>query len=735
MRTKLTASLLLLSVFSTAHATKIILKSGDWIAADNGSCVLYSDVGGGLFGGNSYRIMFTKPKKNPGPTDINILMTGSNNPKSLNINLQDDSVLSFADMGPTGQKKQTSTWYIPQNTASLISQLENGKDIKVLAADGSRDPNKKFSADGFKRVKDKLEEVCLNRQPVYDLAFEDSFILKRDSINVASITPDQVKELKKSLNAGYSVHLAIVGTRGDLMKLQGKFQNQLTEQQNLIARIDNLGNREIPGIIQSQQQNDGLEANSRSQLDQTNVTISQQRSQLSGAQSQLTTARNVIAPFEAEHADRESRAVSARRSVNDEGARLSDIDNSMRASQARINELSSEAGQLQNQNSRLENDLRYARQNRARAEMDSRNYRPREEATRRLQADALYQSARRELPGIQNSIQIVENALNDAKGKLLARQTELRVCQSKTSLVENMSTERIPAQEHERRPRPDGDRPHRPRPDGDQTPTNPEPTPAPTQPTPAPTPTDPAPSTTSTAPDCTSQINAVNQAQQVVATLENQRKDSRSRLEDVQRRITQIEARVDNEVARIDADLRDRATVAARQENNLLAQISVNNRRLEVIANVEIPQQQNSINQLSNERPAVQSRYNQDAPLANRLEGELSAFERRVGWDAKVDAVNSAESLLAQRSNDLNRSLSQKQSLETQINRCQQDRTSLAADLVDAQNRKLQAENRLQVVTNSLVPYEQEKSRLEQHVNDLKGQLASQAQDFESKLP
>ena len=753
MQMKPIASLLFLAVVSTAYAKpspKRLYSSGDWTLEDTDKknpealCVAYTTA---EYGRTIYRLEFAHSKKLPGPTEVLIRIQGTPGASSYTIKLKDESVLAFPSAGEVA-KNQSLLWNIPQHTGSLIAQLEDRRDLRLSPADGSRDQRLEFSSDGFKRVKEKMQEKCLQNQPAYDLAFEEAFILKRDEINPLGMTPEQVAELRRVLNAGYAVHLGIKGTQDDLIKLRAKFQNQLNERESLNNRIADLANREIPAIIQAQQNNDALEASSRAQLQQVTVTIGQQQNSLNAAQSQLNAARNILAPYEAEHAQREASARSARSSANQSAARLSDIDNGLRSADARIRGLSNEAGSLQNANARLESDLRYARQNRLRAEADARSFRPQEERMRRLQSDPLYQGARRELPSLQNNVRIAESALNDGKGKLVARETELRVCQTRTSFIEKSSMERIPAQERPRGPnynpnpgdrpgRPgQGDRPERPgRPGNTQpTPTQPAPTqpdqPAPSQPTQPTTPTQPDVST----PDCTSQQNAVNQAKLVVTNLENQLRAARDRQSDVERKMDQIERRVSMEVDRIKDELNARAISAMRQEDNLNSQLGVNIRRLEVIANVEIPQQQNIINALQNERPSVQARYNQDAPLASRLESELAAFERRVGWDAKVQAVNTAENLVAQRSNELNNSLSQKASLESQIGRCQQSRTSLAAQLVDSQNRKVQAENRLAQVLQSLAPFENERARLEQQQGDLQNQLAATAQDFESKL-
>lgn len=758
MQTKLIASVLLLSVFSTAAFARPreIYTDGSWKVEDmdkknpNALCIASTSVEAGNV---IYRLEFAKSKKLPGPAEVLVRVQGkAPGASSYTITLRDEAVLSFANAGEVIPKKQHLLWNIPQHTERLMAQLMDRKNLKLKPADGSRDQRIEFSADGFKRVKEKMEEKCLNNAPLYDFAFEEAFIIKRDAINPLGITPDQVKELRRILNAGYSIHLGIIGTRQDLVKLQAKFQSQLNEKESLIVRIDQLGSREIPSIIQEQRENDSLEATSAAQLKQTITIISQQQSSLNAAQAQLNTARTVIAPYEAEHADRSSRAQSSRSAVNAGAQRLSQIDSGIRSAEQRIHQLSSEAGSLQAQNNRIEQDLQFARRNYALAENDVQRFRPREEAERRLRQNIGYQQSVRELARIENELQIVRNGLNDARGRLLARETELRVCQTRTSFIQKSSLERIPAQERPRderprgpnydpnRPRPEGERPDRPnRPNQpDTTPTQPT-VPAPTTPTvpTTPVPTEPTPTapTTPTVVDCTSQQNAVNTAKQVVASLQSQENLVQARFQDVNRDVQRIENRTQEEAQNIERDLRQRAREAAAQVVSLENQRNFNINRVNIISGQDIPREQNIINSLSSERPSVQARYDQDVPVANRLEGELEAFERRVGWDAKMTAVQTALSLVSQRTSDLNRSLSQKSALESQINRCQRERVELATLLAQTRERKLQAEVRLEQVKQSLVPHDQEKARLEQQDSDLRNQLASQSQDFDLKLP
>jgi chromosome segregation ATPase len=163
--------------------------------------------------------------------------------------------------------------------------------------------------------------------------------------------------------------------------------------------------------------------------------------------------------------------------------------------------------------------------------------------------------------------------------------------------------------------------------------------------------------------------------------------------------------------------------------------INSNSHRINVIASMELPQQQRILDSLQSERPGVQAQYNNDLPNANRLEAELDSFERRVGWFAKVQAVSDSTQSLSQRRSELNNSLSLKTSTESVISRCISERSRLNNQLAAQQSQKSQSENRLVQVRQSLQPFEQEKSRIESSASDLQNKLAGEATQFESQLP
>jgi hypothetical protein len=751
MRLKILASIAMLSVFSTSYA-KEIYSSGDWKLDDlsdkknlNGACILSTSSEAG---NADYRLEFVHSKDKKVPTEIQIRKEGKG-ALAWTATLIDGSVMAFANSG--NFNKQDVLWNIPQNSSALVDHLEAKKDLKVKPADGSKDMKLQFSSSGFKKAKEKMEEKCLGKATLVDSAFEDSFLNNKHPIDPMKVNPEAIKELRRLLYSGYEVHVKIGDNGGEMNALRTRFQSQLNESNSLRSLIDRLGNSDIPTTIQNSKNNDDLEARKRSELASTNSLIVSQKSSVSAAEATLAKAQAAIAPFEDEHGSRLQSSQSARQSVNQLASRLNTIDQGVAQTNARINQLNNEAGALQDSSNRAQNDLRMARMERGRAEQDFRAFDPRQEVRRRLSMDRMFQDANRELPPLQNAVDSLERALVDARGRILAREAELRVCQSQsTTGYYAQELSRLPAQE--RAPRDNngngpggngngggrGGRPGNNDGDNRNPPNNPTPTPNPT-PVPTPpvvvptTPSAPAP-TPSTGPDCSVQIESLRQAKLVEADLGNQSRDAKQRLNASRSRAEGIENRVNGEVERQRNDLAQRAEGARRRTEMLEGQIMNNDRRIDMISRSEMPQQMNILNSLQNERPGVQSQYDQTVPVAARLDSELAGFERKVGWEAKVDAVENSNQVLDGRRNDLRNSEALKRSTENVILNCQSERNRLNAELAARQLQKSQSENRLVDVKKSLEPFELEKSKIETSASDLKNQLAGIAVQFETKL-
>lgn len=750
MRFKILASVALLSVFSTSYA-KEVYSSGQWTLDDlssrsqpNASCIAFTEA---EISNTLYRLEFIHPKDKLAPTEVFLRIGNSRAAKSWKATLKNGKTLSFSYLQKNGRNEES--WNLPQHNGDLLAQLEDRKDIDFRPADGSRDVRLKFSADGFKRVKEKMQERCLKNAPLIDTEFETAFILNKEDINPMDLSVDEVKELRRLLNLGYNVHLDIQKNKNDVVALGNRFKNQINESKSLTSLIERLTSSDIPKTISDIRSNDDLESTKKSELAQINQDIGVQNTSISQAERTLQTADAAIAPFQNEHSSRSESVQYARNQVNQNGSTLNQIDNSIASTSSRIDQLNNEAYNLQNQNNSLRVELRDARSDLQRSNQMFRSFDSRQETRRRIQDDRAYQANRRDLPSYESALASLARALAEARGKLLTREAELRACQARTAFITSeFGAYRIPAQtrpnrdgqDRPTRPTPTEDRPDRPeRPgrDSEDRPTRPG-NPGPTTPTPGPTTPTPGPTTptTPTTPtvDCSAQVEAVRVAKAVETDIQGQHRDAVQRLEGVQTRMNMIENRIENEVETERAALAQRANQAERRLAQVESTLISNERRIEIISNQSIPQEQNTLYSLESSRPAVQSQYEQNTANLSRLEAELASFERRVGWDAKVSAVNNATNTLNERRNILARTMALKRSTESVLSNCQAERTRLNNQLSARQLQKAQSENRLVEVKKSLEPFEQETSRLEGVANDLKNQLSGHAIQFENQI-
>ncbi len=768
MRFKIAAAALMLSVFSTSYvfasnSPKELYNDGDWTLEDsskydpNGGCFAFTTA---EVGNTIWRLEFFRPRNKLAFTEVNIRQQGRG-ALSWTATLNDGSVLSFANGGQAG--RSTLFWNIPQKSDDLVSQLEGRRSLKLKPADGTRDVRLEFSADGFRNVHRKMEEKCLNNLPLIDSAFEDSFFTKKDTINPANISADAVKELRRLISVAYDVTQNIKANSNDINDLRNKFSNQLNEASALNSLIDRLTSSLIPSTIKNSQNNDALEASSRGNLDRINSEITKQNASVASAQVVLNSAQAKVDPLQGEHDSRSNNAGNARRQSNSEANRLNQIDSGIASANSRINQLSSEAGSLQNNNDSLDGQVRVARGEAIRADQDYRSFEPRREVRRRLEFDRAYNDAQRSIQNYQRNLDITERALNDAKSKSLVKQAELNACQSqpRVGFFDAGISFRLPAQSTDTMPRgphyhPPGEQNTNPTDDrgngsgpgrggnrpAPTTPTSPAPTapvptptaPAPTQPT-APTPIQPTAPTPAPAPDCSAQSEALRQARVVEQSIQGQRNEAATQLNNIDQGMRNIELRVNAEVERERDNLARRAAETQNRANGLQLQMDSNSRRIAQISAQDIPQQQNILYSLQNERPGVQASYNQDAPNSDRLESELAGFESRTGWNSKVQAVNDATQALSFRRSELNNSLSLKAQTESTISRCGSERSRLANELSNEQQQLSQSNTRLVDVNKSLEPFNQQKSDLEKKGSDLKNQLAGLSTQFESQLP
>ena len=744
MRSKLISAALLLSVFSSAYAKEII-KSGRWVLDDRdpkdpkANCMAYTSE---KIGKVTYYLEVIKQKNSQGLTEIILQQDGQGAANSWVMTLNNGSSYAFAKYDKAASGKGDLLWNIPQNSQDIFDQLDN-KPVKFKPADGSKDIGLKFDESGFRKIREKMAEACNNGRPLIDSEFEREFV-KQDLLNPQNISLENAVELRRLTAEAYKVHLSLGDNASEMSALKNRFSKELSESNSLAALIDKLTNSDIPTTIRNAQNNDALEAQKRSDLQSITSDISSQNAKIVAAQQVLTSAQAQVTPLQAEHDVRQSNARNTRSQNNDSINRLNQIDSGIANANARVNQLSNEAGNLQNQSNAADNELRRpggGYDDARRASEMARMFDPRREADQRLRGDRQYQMDQNNLNVLKQQFDIASRAMNDATARVRVAEATLRACQSTTAFIQGDSF-RVPAQSRpdrdgQGRPggedrgnrgpgRPGGGQPGQPSP---QPQPEPQPQPAP-QPAPAPTPA-PAPQ----AADCTQQAEALRQAKIVESNMQGGLRSSEQNLRQVSDRMDQSERRARQDAEEKRNFLNVQAMNASRRVEGLENQIRANNARIDQISRADIPNQQNILNSLQNERPGVQAIYDQTAPLANQLESELANFEARTNWNAKVQAVNSATQDLSQKQVQLQQMTSYKASTENIIANCQSERVRLNNELAARQTQKTSSEARLVQVKESLKPFEASKADIESRRADLKNQYAGLSVQFENNLP
>jgi hypothetical protein len=733
MKSKYMASLLLLSVVSTSYAKEIYSK-GDWTLDDKtadkknpGSvCIAYTYAEAG---NAEYYLVFSRVKNQKTPVEVYIQQTGKA-ALAVRAELKDGSTLSFANSGK--KDKADILWNIPQNTQALVDQLVAKKDVQIKPADGSRDVRLEFSASGFDKVLQRMQEKCLANDSLADKSFEEAFVNRKDFINPVGITPANIVEMKRLLQEAYPVHLNVKGNEAEMNKLRARYKVQLDEASSLNALVDRLGSREIPAAIKAGQDNDQLEAAKKAELAQVTKDIVVQRQQVQTAQNSYNAARNAIAPYEQEHESRANAAEGAQSRVQQDAARINDIQNRISSARGRIAVLNQEVGSLNESTRRAQLDLRNAQAELVRADRNFRAYNPKVETARILNSDRTYNEANKELSVIQNQLNVLERAVNDTHAKVIAREAELRACQGRTvtsisHLLRDIAQAR-PEQTRPRRERPTDGTTRPGRDSGSSTSTS------------TPSTSAPAPSTTTTStpapvPECTSQKEALRLAQVAEADVQNQLNTMRNRVQDARSRREMAERRAETEVQRQSGILNRELEQASRRVDSIQSVVAQNEKRSYQINSVELPSLSNNLRSLENELPQAQAQYNQDSSIASRSNQDLGTYERQVGWNQKVNHLNNATQTLQNSQQALANSETIKRNDETIIANCQSSRIRISNDLIAKQQQKAQAEARLSELNVALQPFETERAKIEGIGSGYKNQLAGLAVEFEGQLP
>lgn len=235
--------------------------------------------------------------------------------------------------------------------------------------------------------------------------------------------------------------------------------------------------------------------------------------------------------------------------------------------------------------------------------------------------------------------------------------------------------------------------------------------------------------------DCTALAQAHYDALALYRRYEAEEDRAQAARNSIQSIITNIETIARNDVNAVTETLRSRLVAANQELANLNGIIDQGNGRATEISRYEIPRLNDQIGSLDRERPLQVNELNRMAPEAQRLENEQAAYERRVGWAAKTQTLETAQDKLDELQAQLGTANSGKVTAERNIAQYAGEKTRLSKLLGDKQGELARAQARLLVVNESLVPFNQENASLQAAATTLGGDLENLAAQFSAKIP
>lgn len=708
---------LLALVSSLSAEARVVFTSGHWSLDDlsdasnpNAQCIMFSQEDNR---GTVWRLEIAHAKGIASTTELQLRQQGRG-PLSWTATLRSGKVLAFANLGKAGNADMI--WNLPQGLSDIVYQLEvSEKPVELKPADGSRTSNVRFDEKGFGKVKAEMMKRCLNNGELVDVDFENSFFKDTGrTLDPNAVNAQTVSDLKGLLGQGYKLKLDLRANSSAQNALESRFSAQTSERTSLTDEISDLNARILPGLQQDQLNNNNLEAQNNALLSRMNALIPQQEAALARATDVRDRAQAAIAPFVDEHNARLDASDGAHRDANNASARIGEIDRSVGALNQRIGGLQVTRDNAIADARRLGMALPRARQEADMADQALRSFRLENEVHQRLDHDPRYAQLQAQFKPARAAADVADGRRAQAQRELDQRSRELVACARGGGAP-------APAAPVGPAPGRNPDRPGRPRPGQPDTPA---------------APTEPAPAQDATGtPDCSAQTAAVQAAQ---ANLDQAKRDAdalAAQADGLNRSMDEIERNARRDAAAFQAKLQEDFNRAAQRFAAMAADAENARRTAENIDRVQIPQAQGQIYDLTSERTTRVAQLNAASSEAARQDNDLALFEQRVGWKAKSDALATASAALDARTRELASSRTSRANAQTGLANCAAERNRLTT-LQAEKNALLQRDqDRLAVVNASLVPYDQEKARLNQVGSGLSGSFQDLSAQFDAKLP
>ncbi len=432
LKATLFSATLLVAVSSFSQT---LMQEKDWTlslltsdSAPQGVCVLSTSKKENK---TLYTLEIMKRKSTVSPVEIFIRQVGTDiNATAMVANFEDqkDILYSFATIASQGG---TSTFFhIPRNTELLFQNMINKNQLRGFTQGGSKDYKIKFSYKGFAKVLQAFQTQCMGEAVASNKDFESVFLVDmQKNIYPMSLNAASVGQLRQLLYEAYGIFKNQQQNQSALEQLRAQYLGQIQESEQLTALVGRISQRDLPGLRASLSRSEAEQKKSESDLVSVTSQIPGFQQELRQAQARFQNAQRAIAPFVDEYNSRTTSLSSAQSMLDQSIRRLQQVESSIRAIVQDISSLNSESSQLQYTSNRLREELRRADYELRSAESANRAYNADMEIRKRLDADASYQNALRELTSAKRDLERLDASKRTAQADLQKKQEELRACQ------------------------------------------------------------------------------------------------------------------------------------------------------------------------------------------------------------------------------------------------------------------------------------------------------------------
>jgi chromosome segregation ATPase len=234
--------------------------------------------------------------------------------------------------------------------------------------------------------------------------------------------------------------------------------------------------------------------------------------------------------------------------------------------------------------------------------------------------------------------------------------------------------------------------------------------------------------------DCSAQQAEAARAQNDLNEANQKLKAVEQDILQTQNRIRAIEDSIERRVRSEKDELENKYDRAVANRNAISREITQDRADARQIRDFDIPLLDREIADLEADIPGAQSGITDSEAALTNAKASLASFEKRVGWVAKKQNLDRATADRDQKQTLLSNAVYSKGQLERGLINNESERVRLVALLSDAQVRLSTAQARLADVNNQLVPYKQERSRLDEVAVGIQAMLDQQMQAFRQNL-